>query len=511
VKKLLLILSFICIIKVNGQITFEKKVAGCQLSNIQQTKDGGYITCGTITNMACLIKMNSTGDTLWSKSYKAIGATTNGIYVSQTQNGNYILACSIDSIGAGGYDIYIVKTDSLGNLLWAKTYGGAGNDYVNLVQQTTDNGFVIAATTNSYGTTNSSPFVIYVIKIDSLGTIQWTNTYGGTTGQNIVSLQQTSDGGYIIGGANSSVFLLKTNALGNPIWSKKYLVTNALYSNLSGGYCQQTSDGGYIVCASSTNYTDSADTYYFKTDLNGNISWAYDIDKFYGVCNVSNSVYNIKQTLDGGYVFSNMVLAIFGGTGAGYAIVDNNIYKADSAGHISESSYYGTAGGTNSISSCNDSTCIVLQSLTSTINAIVKTDKNVNTTCNNYVSKTIHKINITSTDTSFVLSSGGGVANAPTQVGNSVVQDSIICSSVLAISTYNTQNSTIKIYPNPANNKITIDANDAVDVKLFDVLGKQITSTKTNNVDVSNLTNGIYFIQVQTKQNTYSQKIIVQH
>jgi len=69
----------------------------------------------------------------------------------------------------------------------------------------------------------------------------------------------------------------------------------------------------------------------------------------------------------------------------------------------------------------------------------------------------------------------------------------------------------IKIYPNPANNKIIIDANDAVDVKLFDILGKQITSTKTNNVDVSNLTNGVYFIQVQTNKNIFTQKIIVQH
>ena len=72
-------------------------------------------------------------------------------------------------------------------------------------------------------------------------------------------------------------------------------------------------------------------------------------------------------------------------------------------------------------------------------------------------------------------------------------------------------NNNIKIYPNPANNKITIDANDILDVKLFDVLGKQITATKTNDVDVSNLNEGVYFIQVQTKQNTTTQKIIIQH
>ena len=74
-----------------------------------------------------------------------------------------------------------------------------------------------------------------------------------------------------------------------------------------------------------------------------------------------------------------------------------------------------------------------------------------------------------------------------------------------------TNTNTIKIYPNPANNKITIDANDVVDVKLFDVLGNEITSTKQNQIDVSNFNDGVYFIQVQTKQNTATQKIIVQH
>ena len=82
--------------------------------------------------------------------------------------------------------------------------------------------------------------------------------------------------------------------------------------------------------------------------------------------------------------------------------------------------------------------------------------------------------------------------------------------TTISISTYNTKNSIIKIYPNPAQNKITIDANDIIDVKLFDVIGKQITSTKDNNVDVRNLPEGVYFIQVQTKQSITTQKIIVQ-
>jgi Leucine-rich repeat (LRR) protein len=83
--------------------------------------------------------------------------------------------------------------------------------------------------------------------------------------------------------------------------------------------------------------------------------------------------------------------------------------------------------------------------------------------------------------------------------------------AVAGITTFNTQNSTLHIYPNPANNKITIDAADVVDVKLFDVLGKQISSAKENQIDVSSLNDGVYFMQVQTKQNTSTQKIIVQH
>ena len=93
---------------------------------------------------------------------------------------------------------------------------------------------------------------------------------------------------------------------------------------------------------------------------------------------------------------------------------------------------------------------------------------------------------------------------------DSVVQINVLQNQTTGIKQISNTN-TIKIYPNPANNKITIDANDILDVKLFDVLGKQITSTKTNEVDVSNLPNGVYFIQVQTKQGTTTQKVIVQH
>jgi hypothetical protein len=92
---------------------------------------------------------------------------------------------------------------------------------------------------------------------------------------------------------------------------------------------------------------------------------------------------------------------------------------------------------------------------------------------------------------------------------------SVVCGSpdttLASINKYELAQQNIHIYPNPAQNKITIDATDVIDIKLFDVIGKQITSTKENNIDVSNLPFGVYFIQVQTKQGTITQKIIVQH
>ena len=112
--------------------------------------------------------------------------------VRQTTDGGYIVTGRTISFGAGNYDVYLIKTDSLGDTLWTKTYGGTNTDYGYAVQQTTDGGYIVAGYTLSFGAGN---YDVYLIKADSLGDTLWTKTYGGGNFDEGWAVQQTTDGG----------------------------------------------------------------------------------------------------------------------------------------------------------------------------------------------------------------------------------------------------------------------------------------------------------------------------
>jgi len=192
--------------------------------------------------------------------------------VQQTSDGGYIVASFTNSFGAGNYDILLIKTNAFGNVQWAKTYGGANFDRANSVQQTSDGGYIVTGRTTSFG---AGGWDIFLIKTDASGNIIWAKTYGGTNWDWAYSVQQTSDGGYIVAGYTTSfgagnwdIFLIKTNASGNVQWAKTYGGSGdeRAYS------VRQTSDGGYIVAGYTTSFgAGSDDIFLIKTDANGNI------------------------------------------------------------------------------------------------------------------------------------------------------------------------------------------------------------------------------------------------
>src|SRR5207247_781050 len=108
-------------------------------------------------------KTDTIGDTLWTKTFGGI-YDDEALFVNQTTDGGYIIAGWTSSFGAGGWDdVYLVRTDANGDSLWTKTYGGVNGDVAWSVQQTTDGGFIITGGTSSFG---SGGYDVYLIKTD---------------------------------------------------------------------------------------------------------------------------------------------------------------------------------------------------------------------------------------------------------------------------------------------------------------------------------------------------------
>ena len=271
--------------------------------SVQQTNDGGYIVAGYIFwsgsqhNHIYLIKTDSLGDTLWTRTFGESG-NNRGYSVQQTNDGGYIITGSTTSHGAGSNDVYLIKTDSLGDTLWTRTFGGNNGDYGYSVQQTTDDGYIVAGYTYPYEQGETD---IFLIKTDSLGDTLWTRIFGGNNGDYGYSVQQTTDDGYIVAGVTYSygvihndVYLAKTDSLGNTLWTKTFAETMFDY----GHSVQQTDDGGYIVAGYTYPYgPGEADIYLVKTDSLGNRLWT----RTFGG-NDDDRGYSVQQTDDGGYI-----------------------------------------------------------------------------------------------------------------------------------------------------------------------------------------------------------------
>ena len=210
-----------------------------------------------IVLLVSLISMSCGGGptppaTAWTKTFGGSG-NDHGHSVQQTSDGGYVIAGSTDSYGAGSADVWLIETDSSGSMAWNKTFGGSGNDYGHSVRETPDGGYIIAGYTGSYGSGGD----VWLIKADSSGSLTWDKTFGGSGDDYGHSVQETSDGGYVTAGAtgsygagNDDVWLIKTDSSGNAVWDKTIGGSNSDY----GWLVQQTSDGGYIIAGYTGSY-----------------------------------------------------------------------------------------------------------------------------------------------------------------------------------------------------------------------------------------------------------------
>ncbi|MFH1321792.1 MAG: PKD domain-containing protein [Bacteroidota bacterium] len=295
--------------KVYAQVTFQKVYGGSSgdaANCIVQSSDSGYVMTGYTVGFGAgsqdvyLFKTNKLGKPEWFKTYGGVNEDV-GKSLQQTTDGGFIIGGYTGSFGSGFNDVYLIKTDSLGNLNWSKIFGGFSTDKGYSVLQANDSGYIILGNTFSFGAGSSD---IYLTKTDSIGNLEWSITYGGDSYDEAYSIQPTNDGGYIIigttvsfGAGSEDIYVLKINWKGEIQWSKTY-GGDAWDRGMS---ILQTNDGGYIISA----FTQSFDTqkhydlrcYLLKTDSAGNAEWS----KVYGVLDSENVPYSIIQTMDGGY------------------------------------------------------------------------------------------------------------------------------------------------------------------------------------------------------------------
>jgi len=322
-----------------GEVQWQKCLGGTSTENatsIFQTSDEGYIIAGkTHSNDGdvsgnhgdwdyWVVKLNSTGSIEWQKTLGGSGEDY-GFSIQQTNEGGYIVAgfsasTDGDVTGNHGYaDYWVVKLNSAGSIEWQKSLGGAnGGDQAFFIRHTSDGGYILAGESQSSDgdiSDSQGPTDFWVVKLNSIGDIEWERSLGGTAGDAARSIIQAADGGYVVVGEVGSIntghvtggygygdyWVVKLSPEGDIEWEK---ILGGSNSDWARSVCQ-AADGGYVVpgLTYSTDIDaigcDGADILVFKLSGMGEIEWKKILGGSAG-----ETVHSIVRTTDGGYILA---------------------------------------------------------------------------------------------------------------------------------------------------------------------------------------------------------------
>jgi hypothetical protein len=520
-----------------------------------------YFTCIKFAVMV-MISFGQAPSTQWQKCFGGPNYDATLSLVKIAGGGFFTVGYSSSTSGDisqnnGGFDFWAVKGSSNGTILWEISYGGTNTDYGTCVSQTLDNGYVLAGSsksTNGDVTGNHGDEDFWVVKIDSTGIIQWQKSLGGSSWEDPISVKQTPDSGYIIGGLTASVngdvtghypvfgsgldcWVVKLNSSGNKQWAKCYGGsggTEGIYS------ITPTSDGGYVFAGftESNDYDVSGkhgqvDYWVVKLDTAGIIEW----QKCLGGSN-DDWASSIVQTNDDGYIVAGFSQSTDGDVTNLHGIyADYWIVRLDSSGTLL---WQKTFGGSNvdkadAIQGTSDNGFIVagrsfsndgdvtVHNATNTTSDywIVKLDsagtlqweKSLGGTGDDEA-KAIEQIN----DSTYIVSGYSNSTDGDVTGNHGGSDIWIVQLGPVSLGEMELLNkNAFTVFPNPASNKIRIENASSTHIKevdISDVNGKKIKSIsfieKENQIDVSDLEAGFYFLQVKTEKGIVTKKIIVQ-
>jgi hypothetical protein len=290
-------------------------------------------TLFALAMMALPCRIAAYPDTLWTRSYGGY-EHDRGRSVIQTFDGGFMIAGHTKSWGAGGHDVYLIRIDTQGDTLWTRTYGGADDDRAFSVAQTSDSGFVVAGHTRSYG---SGGYDVYLIRTNASGDTLWTRAYGGADDDHAMSIVQNSDGRFAAvghtesyGAGGSDVFILTAWPDGEVAWIKTYGgIGNDWGYSISGNL-----GSGYIVAGGTESYgSGGCDVYLLKTDAHGDTLWT----KTYGGPD-DDCAFSVAQASYGCYIAAGYTRSY------GAAERDIHLMKISSNGFLIGSRTYGGPG-----------------------------------------------------------------------------------------------------------------------------------------------------------------------
>lgn len=293
----------------SGNTQWERRFSeGKVIGNfIKEVRDGGFIIVGTIPGTpgggcginAWLAKLDQSANTKWERTFGGIQEGHGGYpsMVCETDDGGYVF------VGKASGAVWLVKTDRLGHKEWEKVFTGESRDWGLSVEQTNDGGYIIGGL--SFRETGSRANEdIWLIKTDRLGRKEWERFFGGESIESVGCIRQTRDGGYIIVGTTESsdrgwyfnLWLIKTDSSGNKVWDKTF----GRVPERAPAWVSETQDGGYIVCTSSYEGYDYSEglivsVQLLKTDVLGNAQWSETFGE-----NAMGAF--VEQTRDGGYI-----------------------------------------------------------------------------------------------------------------------------------------------------------------------------------------------------------------
>jgi len=353
-KKKTLLLFYMCCsfsIVLAQSIKFKESIGGVTPDygyGAKQTYDNGYIAVGSTASFSYgetdvyVVRTDSNGFVLWPQRHFGTPFVDVGRSVEETKDSSLIITGFTNGNLANGYDVLLLRLDKWGDSLWWKTYGGTGWDFAYSVHQTFDRGFIIAGGTYSYGVGGED---FWLIKTDANGDTMWTKTYGGTKDDEARSVRQTSDSGYILVGTTKSfgdttgdIYVVKTKANGDTLWTKKYGGSK----EDDGTDIVTCKNGGYALCGRSYSFpVKGSKMYLIRIKSNGDTLYSNIANYVYPKDTVYESLEGIVE-LPNGYFSS--IGVYFGqysasGNGNGY------MYVTDSVFNWKAGNTYGTIGG----------------------------------------------------------------------------------------------------------------------------------------------------------------------